>query len=98
MTMTVIAEVVDPDGRRVALTAERWGHIIRADGHPELAHHQVHVLGCVRSPDRRLAGRRSGEEWFYAAGRGPSRWLKVVVRYEQDCGAILTSFPRRSYP
>lgn len=96
--MTVIAEVVDPDRRRVELTAERWGHIIRSDGHPELGHHQADVLRCVRSPDRRLAGRRPGEEWFYAAGRGPSRWLKVVVRYEQDRGAILTCFPRRSYP
>jgi len=81
----------------VALTSERWEHVIRSDGHPELTHHQADVLGCVRSPDRRLAGRRPGEEWFYAA-RGPSRWLKVVVRYEQDRGAIVTSFPRRSYP
>jgi hypothetical protein len=35
--MTVLAQVVDPDGRRVELTVERWNHIVdEHDGHPEL--------------------------------------------------------------
>lgn len=36
--MTVLAQVVDPDGRRVELTVERWEHIVDdRDGHPELS-------------------------------------------------------------
>lgn len=28
--MTVLAEVIDPDGRRVELTTERWQHILES--------------------------------------------------------------------
>jgi hypothetical protein len=37
-------------------------------------------------------------EWFYAAGVGPSRWLKVVVVYEGQRGFIVTAHARRSFP
>jgi len=36
--VSVLAWTLDPDGRRVELTAERWAHILEeTDGHPELA-------------------------------------------------------------
>jgi len=39
--VTILAEVVDPDGRHVELTDERWQHIlVDHDGHPELAGYQ----------------------------------------------------------
>jgi hypothetical protein len=92
-----IATVLDPDGRSVALTEERWAHII--DGHPELRRFRESVLEAVQAPSRRLPGRSLGEEWFYKAGAGPSRWLKVVVRYDaNDRGRIVTAFARRSMP
>jgi hypothetical protein len=92
-----IATVLDPDGRSVALSEERWTHII--DGHPELRSFRDGVLEAVQAPSRRLPGRTLGEEWFYKAGAGPSRWLKVVVRYDaSDGGRIVTAFARRSLP
>jgi hypothetical protein len=92
-----IATVLDPDGRSVALSEERWAHII--DGHPELRSFRESVLEAVQAPSRRLPGRSLGEEWFYRAGGGPSRWLKVVVRYDaSDSGRIVTAFARRSLP
>jgi len=96
--VTVLAEVVDPDGRHVELTAERWQHITRTEGHPELAADRAAVLRTVKAPDRRLPGRRQNEEWFYLGGVGPSRWLKVVVAYEGQRGWIATAFARRSIP
>jgi hypothetical protein len=93
---TVIAAVADPAGRLVVLTATRWRHVI--DGHPELRTYLQDVLKAVQEPTRQLPGRRPGEAWYYLAGAGPSRWLKVVVAYDQGNGRILTAFARRSLP
>lgn len=91
------ATVIDPNGRTVHLTEERWGHIVA--GHPELESHLVDMLAAVRDPRHRLRGRREDEEWFYLDKIGPSRWLKVVVRYgESGDGWIVTAFARRSMP
>ena len=94
--MSVLAEVFDPDGRRVALTEERWQHI--CDGHPELAALQAEVLRAIQTPSRRLGGSEPAEEWFYLAGPGPSRWLKVVVLFAGESGRIIPSFPGRALP
>jgi hypothetical protein len=92
-------ETKDPEGRTVCLSDERWSHIINSEyGHPELEQLRGEVLGTVSSPDRRLSGRDPNEEWFYVAGVGPSRWLKVVVVYEAGRGRIITAFARRSIP
>lgn len=92
----VLLSTLDPDGRVVELDAERWAHIL--DGHPELARHLERIGRAVPTPDRRLSGRQEDEEWFYLAGAGPSRWLKVVVHYEGGRGGIITAFGRRSMP
>lgn len=93
---TIIATCIDPAGQPVQLTHERWQHII--DGHPELMPFQHQILEAVRAPDHHREGRWMGEEWFYLATIQPSRWLKVVVRYEAGVGRIVTAFPRRSLP
>jgi hypothetical protein len=96
MAEDVVASVIDPDGRAVKLTVERWEHIVT--GHPEVATFQDQVMETVAMPSRRRFG-PTGEEWFYGENRGPSRWLKVVVRYDSiDRGRIMTAFARRSMP
>jgi hypothetical protein len=92
----VLDSVRDRDGRPVALTYERWGHIVAA--HPELAPHRQEVLAAVRVPYTRLAGRRENEEWYLLKKEGPSRWLQVVVAYEGARGWIVTAFARRRMP
>jgi hypothetical protein len=98
MAEGIVAEVVDPDGRDVVLSEARWDHVTA--GHPELDPFQSAVLEAVRAPSQRLTpGRTPGEEWFYKAEAGPSRWLKVVVRYDATgSGSIVTAFARRSLP
>ena len=97
--MTALGSATDPDGRLVELTAERWEHILDPrNGHPELEAFGDDVLRAVREPDARSSGRRSNEEWFFLRGRGPSRWLQVVVAYEADRGWIVTAFGRRRDP
>jgi len=93
----LVPSVQDPNGREISLDAERWGHII--DGHPELGDIQEDVLRAVESPTEIMAGRTSDEEWFYLAGAGPSRWLKVVVVFNRpNSGRIITAFGRRRKP
>jgi hypothetical protein len=97
--MTVLAEVMDPGGRRVELTSERWRHIIDSyEGHPELAARRDEILRAVAVPDEARPGRRPNERWYFLRGVGPSRWLQVVVAYEQERGWIVTAFGRRRDP
>jgi hypothetical protein len=96
--VSVFAEVFDPDGRRVELTAERWAHIAGPGSHPELAGLLAEVLRAVSEPTQVRAGREPDEMWFYLQDVGPSRWLKVVVVFEPDRAYIVTAFPRRRLP
>ena len=61
MAAEIVATVLDPDGRSVDLTGERWAHI--TDGHPELARYRNEVLetsGCLRGAGRAAQWARSG--------------------------------------
>lgn len=89
--------VVDPHGRTVHLTDERWAHIIRR--HPYMDAFQAGVLEAITSPTEIVRGPRPDQDWYYRQGAGPSHWLKVVVAYdEHNTGSIRTAFPRRSKP
>ncbi len=96
--MTVLGTVHDPDGLVVELTDERWAHIIEPDSHPELTTLQSEVLRAVSAPDERPPAREPNERWYYLSGVGPSRWLKVVVRLQEERAFIVTAFPRRKLP
>jgi hypothetical protein len=92
----LVWETIDPQGRRVVLTHLRWLHICARHG--ELDLEPDVLLDAVARPDRRAPGRGRSEEWFYRHGVGPSRWIRVVVHYEQERSLIVTAFPRRSFP
>ena len=97
--MTVVREISDPDGRRVELTVERWTHIVDPHvGHPELSLLQDQVIRAVATADAVRSGRRPNERWYFLRDAGPSRWLQVVVAYEQDRGWFVTAFARRRDP
>ena len=89
--------IVDPHGRTVHLTDERWAHIIRR--HPYMDVFQAGVLQAIIAPTEIVDRPRPGQDWYYLQGAGPSRWLKVVVAFdENNTGSIRTAFPRRSKP
>jgi hypothetical protein len=83
MTNAVAGEVRDSEGRRVILPSALWTTKILRDL-PELSGHLADVLRTVEGPDLVLPDpvfdhRRR----HYLRGAGPSRWLLVVVSYEQ---------------
>ncbi len=90
-------ETVDPLGRAVRLAEERWRHIV--DGHPYMAPFRAEVLRAIAEPTELIEQPRPGQDWFYLRSAGPSRWLKVVVAFDEDSvGSIRTAFPRRDKP
>ena len=89
-------ETVDPDGRRVVLSFDRWRHIV--EEHGELEPYRRSLLAAISAPDRRIPGRWTDEEWFYLRTAHPSRWIKVAVHFEDGEGRIVTAFPRRRFP
>jgi hypothetical protein len=89
----MISTTIDPDGRRVVLTRDRWGHI--KEEHPILATRLRDIMATVREPTRRTRGRAADEEWFWSDEPFERLWLQVVVHYEGGEGWIATAFPRR---
>lgn len=94
----VIGEATDPDGARVVLLARVWHDKVLKD-HAELDGHLSDVLQAVRVPDHtepdpvyELRTR------FHLRGAGPSRWLLVVVSYEQEPARIISAFGNRKDP
>jgi len=90
-------KIRDRQGREVLLSPGHWRHIVSA--HPEIEVFEAEIRRAVESPTTALAGRQPDEEWLYLEGAGPSRWLKVVVVFDNESsGRIITAFARRRKP
>lgn len=85
--------MINPDGVRVLLFEKTWSrHILSPMRHPELAPHLDGVLATVASPDHREPDDRPYRERFFKQDVGPSRWLMVVVDFEEEPARIVTAF------
>jgi hypothetical protein len=58
---------------------------------PELEPHVDAVLATIASPDHREPDTRRHRERFFKENVGPSRWLMVVVDFEQEPARIVTA-------
>jgi hypothetical protein len=93
-----VAETVDPADARVVLDERVWSEKIIRD-HPEIASHRDDALRAVSAPDHVAADPGSASrKRFYLRGVGPSRWLLVVVSYEQKPARIISVFANRKDP
>jgi len=75
----------------VVLLARIWEEKITRD-HPE------RVLGTVTAPDHIEPDPRASGRRCYRRRVGPSRWLLVVVSFEQPPGRIITALATRRDP
>jgi len=91
-----LLEEHDPDRRRVVLDEDGWQHILNE--HAEMARHQAVVLAAVARPDHRDDDPRPGRERFWRERVGPSRWLFVVVDFNEIPARVVTAFGRRDDP
>jgi hypothetical protein len=92
-----LARVRDPDDREVVLLARIWREKILRD-RPELAGHQVDIMSTVAEPDHIEPDPRPGRARYYRRWLGPSRWLLVVVSFEQRPARIITALAMRKDP
>jgi hypothetical protein len=64
-----------------------------------MAAHRPDVLRAVSKPDHMAPDVSFGTRTrYYARSVGPSRWLLVVVSYEQKPARIVTAFANRKDP
>jgi hypothetical protein len=81
-----LMSVADPEGREIVLLARIWNEKIALD-HPELAGQQEMVRAAVEHPDHVEPDVLPSRTRFYRRTSAPSRWLLVVVSYEQGASA-----------
>jgi len=93
-----VGEARDATGVHVVVPAKLWRDKILRD-HPELAAHLADVLRAIAEPDRILPDPvYDGRRRHYLRGAGPSRWLLVVVSYEQEPARVISAFGNRKDP
>jgi hypothetical protein len=93
-----ISESKDPNGLRVVLLAHIWGSKILPD-HREMSPYLDDVLRAVAAPDHTAVDPvYENRQRFYLRDAGSSRWLLVVVSYEQDPARIISAFGNRKDP
>jgi hypothetical protein len=91
-------EARDSKGVRVVLPAALWQDKILQD-HPELGSHLADVLRAITEPDHVLPDPvYEDRRRHYLRGAGPSRWLLVVVSYEQEPARVISAFGNRKDP
>lgn len=94
----VLGESTDPNGVRVVLLERVWTSKVLAN-HPEMEGQLDPTLRAVATPDHIAADPvHALRRRYYRQNTGPSRWLLVVVSYEQEPARIISAFGNRKDP
>ncbi len=94
----VIGETCDRLGIRVVLLARLWQEKILLK-HVELSGLADVVLGAVTTAEHaEVDPVHDARTRYFARGVGPSRWLLIVVSYEQAPARIVSAFAYRKDP
>lgn len=83
-------ETVDPDGRRVVFDARTEYHLARR--RPQMLDHIQAILNTIARPDIHEHDPAPGRERFFRRDLGPTRYLRVVVDFNQSPGFVVTAF------
>jgi hypothetical protein len=93
----IVGETCDTEGRRVVLLARIWhGKILYT--HSEVETFLEDVLQTVATPEHIAHDTRPGRVRYFARNLGPSKWLRVVVSYEESPALIITAHGHRKDP
>lgn len=83
-------ETVDPDGRRVVFDARTEHHLARR--RPQMLSHIQAILDTIARPDIHEHDPAPGRERFFRRDLGPTRYLRVVVDFNESPGFVVTAF------
>ena len=92
----VVARAETPTGGTIVLTASAWSHI--SAEHPEIAAHLAAVVKTAAEPEVVAPDPRSGRRRHYRSDAGPSRWLRVIVDFNETPARIVTAHAHRKEP
>ena len=91
--MEVIFEVIDKTGRKIHFSKERWNHI--ATKHPDMSNYLGEVEETTKMPQKiipRDIGNLFDFYKHYKHKKGKLKFLKVVVKYLNGEGFILSAY------
>ncbi len=90
--MSNVLEVIGKQGKRVYLSKERWKHISKH--HPNV--NNLHdIEETVKNPISTISDEEEGIVAYFRHFKlreGPAKYLKVVVKYLNGEGYIITSY------
>ncbi len=89
--MSYVFEVTDKTGRKARLTRYRWTHI--RENHPNIEDPEE-IIQALQKADRIITDERENVEYFFKYfkhKKSKSKFLKVVVRYLNNEGDILSA-------
>lgn len=89
-------EASDPDGRLVIVDARTLSHLARR--RPQMAANVGAILDVIERPDFREDDPAPGRERFYRRDLDPSRWLRVVVDFNDSPAFVVTAFVQHNTP
>jgi hypothetical protein len=92
----VIATADTAAGQSIVITASAWSHI--TSEHPEMADYGHAILETAVDPEIALDDPRPGRRRHYRFQAGPSRWLRVIVDFNQEPAQIVTAHAHRKEP
>ena len=91
--MDIIFEVEDKSGRKIHLSKERWEHITTK--HPYMTNYLNEVENTIKSPQK-IVSHELGNLFDYYKNykhkKGKLKFLKVVVKYLNGDGFILSAY------
>lgn len=95
MKMNIIFEVKDKSGRKIRLTKEQWSHI--REDHPNVEN-QEDIENAVKNPIKTLYLERGKTIYFkyFKNRKDPEKFLKVIAKYLNGNGFIITAYFTRS--
>jgi hypothetical protein len=94
----IVGEAWDLEGNRVVIPTGIWRDKVLRN-HPKVSPHLDDVLRAIYSPDHILPDPEfKDRRLHFLRGAGPSRWLQVVLSYEQEPVRLISAFPRRKDP
>jgi hypothetical protein len=83
-------ETTDPDGRLVRFDLRTEQHLARR--RPQMLDHVQAILDTVARPDIRERDLAPGRERFFRRDLDPTRYLRVVVDFNESPAFVVTAF------
>jgi hypothetical protein len=81
---------VDPDGRRVVFDERTEHHLARR--RPQMLDHIQAILDTIARPDIHEHDPAPRRERFFRRDLGPTRYLRVIVDFNESPGFVVTAF------